>query len=80
MMDNFKIETISGKEGVYKISRKSSYSGEMNSMELKLDMGALESWMRGESLIQNAFPHLSADEREFIMTGITAKEWDEIFG
>jgi hypothetical protein len=29
--------------------------------------------------VQNAMPHLSADEREFIMTGITPTEWDEMF-
>lgn len=30
-------------------------------------------------LIQKAFPYLTADEREFILTGMTAKEWDELF-
>ena len=25
-------------------------------------------------------PHLSADEREFIMTGITPNEWEDAFG
>jgi hypothetical protein len=29
--------------------------------------------------VQNAMPNLSADEREFIMTGITPTEWDEMF-
>jgi hypothetical protein len=24
-------------------------------------------------------PHLTPDEREFIMTGITEEEWDELF-
>lgn len=31
------------------------------------------------ALIQQAFPFLSAEEREFLMTGITPEEWDEIF-
>jgi hypothetical protein len=35
-------------------------------------------WVNGE-LIQKAFPHLSADDREFIMTGITAEEWECLF-
>jgi calcineurin-like phosphoesterase family protein len=30
--------------------------------------------------IQDAFPYLTEDEREFILTGITADEWDELFG
>jgi len=31
-------------------------------------------------LIQDAFPRLDADQREFLMTGITPDEWDRIFG
>jgi len=30
-------------------------------------------------LIQNAFPNLTADDREFIKTGVTGEEWDEHF-
>lgn len=30
--------------------------------------------------IQDAFPFLTDNEREFILTGITAEEWDELFG
>jgi hypothetical protein len=36
-----------------------------------------QKWLDGE-LIQNAFPMLNADQREFIMTGITPKEWDSM--
>jgi hypothetical protein len=35
-------------------------------------------WQSG-MLIQDAFPMLSAGEREFIKTGITPQEWDEMF-
>ena len=34
---------------------------------------------REGQLIQNAFPFLNADEREFLMTGITPEEWDAMF-
>ena len=30
--------------------------------------------------IQEAMPHLTPDEREFIMTGITAEEWAKEYG
>lgn len=30
--------------------------------------------------IQNIVPHLSADEREFLITGITREEWIRVFG
>jgi hypothetical protein len=35
---------------------------------------SFSKWEKGE-LIQNAFPMLNADEREFLMTGMTASEW-----
>ena len=31
------------------------------------------------AMIQNAFPFLNADEREFLMTGTTPSEWDAMF-
>lgn len=34
--------------------------------------------MRGKP-VQEAFSCLNADEREFIMTGITPEKWNEIF-
>ena len=37
-------------------------------------------WTQGEMLIQNAFPYLTPDEREFLITGITKEEWAELFG
>jgi len=37
-------------------------------------MDQYDAWKGGE-LIQNAMPNLSADEREFLMTGITPEEW-----
>lgn len=35
------------------------------------------AWQRGDKLIQDAFPMLSDDAREFIVTGTTGQEWDE---
>lgn len=34
----------------------------------------------GQELIQLVVPHLSADDREFLINGITAEEYDAIFG
>jgi len=31
-------------------------------------------------LIQDAFPQLTNEDREFILTGITPEEWDNAFG
>jgi hypothetical protein len=40
---------------------------------------AREKW-KGGLLIQQAFPFLTADEREFIMTGTPPNVWNQIFG
>ena len=47
-------------------------------MEIEVTQEQLSSWESG-TLIQNAMPHLTPDEREFIMTGITPEEWDSAF-
>ena len=60
------------------ITRTSSLSGNTNSMEIEVTQEQLSSWESGV-LIQNAMPNLSADEREFIKTGITPAEWDSAF-
>ena len=61
------------------ITRKSIISGNVNTMDINVtheDFAKLESgW-----LIQSAMPHISADEREFIMTGITPQEWEAEMG
>jgi hypothetical protein len=57
------------------IIRKSMLSGNVSSMDIPVTEDQLAKWQAG-ALIQNAMPNLSADQREFIMTGITPAEWD----
>lgn len=54
-------------------------SGELKSLEIPVTQTQISDWESG-TLIQNAMPNLSADEREFIMTGMTPDVWDQIFG
>jgi Na+-transporting NADH:ubiquinone oxidoreductase subunit NqrF len=61
------------------IKRKSPFSDKVNEMEIAVTEEQLADWRAG-TLIQNAMPNLTADEREFIMTGITAEEWEATFG
>lgn len=65
-------------ENTIKLTMTSSISGKENTMEIKVTQKQWDDWQDG-TLIQNAMPHLSPDEREFIITGITAQEWDETF-
>jgi hypothetical protein len=59
------------------IERKSMFTGKINVMDLDVTHDELERWMDGE-LIQKVFPHLTTDEREFLMTGITPEEWGKV--
>jgi len=58
------------------IERRSFVSGQLRSREINVTPEQLRRWQNGE-LIQRAMPHLSADDREFIMTGVTPEEWNE---
>ena len=60
------------------ITRISAISNEKNTMDLDIDSYQLNQWQNG-GLIQDVMPHLTADEREFIMTGITPAEWNATF-
>ena len=48
-------------------------------MQLDITGQELINWEKG-GLIQDIFPHLTPEEREFIKTGITPDEWDKLFG
>jgi len=60
------------------ISRKSPLTGLTNTMDIPVTVAQLDAWYNGE-LIQRAMPNLTADEREFIMTGYTSEDWNAIF-
>jgi len=59
------------------ITKKSMFSGTAHTMDLPVTREQLDRWQGGE-LIQNVFPFLSPSEREFLMTGCTDEEWDEV--
>jgi hypothetical protein len=60
------------------IIRKSSISGNMNTMDIPISEDHLRLWQSGQ-MIQDVMPNITADQREFILSGITPEEWDEAF-
>jgi len=60
------------------ITRNSPFTGTTITMNIDVTQAQLDAWESG-TLIQDAMPNISADEREFIMTGITPEEWEELF-
>ena len=60
------------------IVRESFLTGETHTMIINLDPQDLVRYQNGNDLIQNVFPYLTPSEREFIKTGITDEEWDNM--
>ena len=60
------------------ITRKSPLTGEVNTMEINVTAAQISAWEEGE-LAKSAFPDASPSEREFIMSGYTDFDWDEMF-
>lgn len=56
-----------------------SYTMDIPALTDELLQKGLDARANG-ALIQDAFPFLNADEREFIMTGTTPEKWDAMFG
>lgn len=61
------------------ITKKSKLTGVERTLDIPVMQEQIDAWQNGV-LIQNAMPNLTKDEREFMMTGSTSEEWDDIFG
>lgn len=62
------------------VIRKSDLTGKVNTMRLNVTLQQLDMYANGHGLLQEIFPNLSTEEREFIKTGITPEEWENTFG
>ena len=61
------------------ISRTSLITGRVNNMELPVTEAMIAEWVESDLKIQDAFPTLSVDHREFLLSGATPEEFDEFF-
>lgn len=68
------------------IERECPFTGVKNTMDIPItekDYNDLVKtpwkWSYPNDLIQDRLHYLDADQREFIMTGITPEEWDATF-
>lgn len=60
-----------------RIERISMITGQHRAWDMDVTNEQFEQWANKGVMVQDAFPHLSADEREFLMTGITPDEWEK---
>ena len=61
------------------ITRRSPLTGKFNDMDLPITQEQMDKYAKFGYKVQDAFPHLNADQREFIMTGYTKEDWDKMF-
>ena len=63
------------------VTRQSAITRKINTMELPITQEHLDMYETvGDILIQDAFPNLNAEQREFLLSGITPQEWNDTFG
>lgn len=62
------------------ISRKSPLTGLISTLDLPVtEAQILELSSPQRRLIQEIVPDLTPDQREFLLTGYTQADWDELF-
>ena len=62
-----------------KVTRVSPLTKKENTMYLDITPDQIVEYNQG-AMVQDAFPNLNPDEREFIMTGFTPEDWEQMFG
>ena len=63
------------------VTRQSVITKKINTMELPITQENLDTYETvGDMLIQDAFPNLDKEQREFLLSGITPQEWNDTFG
>ncbi len=61
------------------VTMRSMLSGKEHTQEIDITQDQWNRWQGGE-LLQNVCPHLSNDDREFLISGSTKEEWASFFG
>lgn len=60
------------------IEKRSNLTGKLHTKDLDITQEQIDDWKSG-TLIQRAMPNLTPDEREFLISGSTAEEWNTVF-
>jgi hypothetical protein len=68
---------VFNKDGTATVVMGSMLTGITHEATLKLTAEQFAKWKVKGMLIQDALPHLTLTEREFLMTGSTPEEWGE---
>ena len=61
------------------ISRVSPLTGKLNVMDIDITEDQLLVYEETQIPVQDIFPHLTPSEREFLISGLTDEDWDDLF-
>jgi len=61
------------------VRKQSLLTKRWNTMEIPATVEEIDAWRNGGKLIQDAFPHFTPDQREFLLSGATNEEWEAAF-
>jgi hypothetical protein len=62
-----------------KVTRKSPLTDVETTLDIDITQDQMDYWESG-ALIQDAMPNLTPDEREFLISGMTKDDWNNLFG
>lgn len=63
------------------VTRTSQLTGKQHSMEIEVteeEIFRIDNRFYSGELIQNIIPHVPQEKREFLMSGITPEEWEDL--
>lgn len=61
-------------------TRKSRATGITHTVDLPITQEEWDKFLGSNVLIQHAFSDLTPEQREFLISGTTQEEWDDLFG
>ena len=66
--------------GNISITRNCILDDSVSSMDFSITFEALQQYCTGTVNVQDAFPDLTTEQREFLLSGITPDKWTSTFG
>lgn len=61
-----------------RVTKQSMLTGVIHTREIDVTEEQVAAWKKG-AVIQDAMPHLTPEDREFMLSGATQEEWDAAY-
>ena len=61
------------------ISMRHPFNGQFNTIDINITREQYNRFIEGKENIQTIMPNITADEREFLISGLLPDEFDQLF-